>query len=200
MADPRSNPEQSVSRPEVSPLPELPSPGLLGRSMRLALGLAMLAFLYPLLTVWRTDMWAGRLPLDDAAFYVLAGLALWVTSYVFNIMIRAQFGQRTLAVVLLGAASAGAAGYALEGAFPNIAFGAYLWVWFGLLCGLLGPAHLLAAALGTPGCEMRSYAHLRARLRGGDVGEVVCPGGIDRFDHIRPLARGASAREEGGTS
>ncbi len=184
MARPSFKPERSVPGPEIAPPPELPSPGPIGRIIRITMGLATLALLYLLLTMWRTDMWAGRLPLDDAAFYFLAGFALWVTSYVFNIMIRADFGQRTLVVILLGAASAGAVGYALEGALPNIALGVYLWAWFSLLCGLLGPAHLLAAALATPGCEMRSYAHLLSRLRGGDVGAVVCPGGIDRFDYI----------------
>ena len=55
---------------------------------------------------------------------------------------------------------------------PNRLLGGYLWIWFVAFCGLLGPGHVLAAALGTPGCEMRSYRHLVTILRGGDVGAV----------------------------
>lgn len=54
---------------------------------------------------------------------------------------------------------------------------------------LLAPAGLLAAIRATPGCEMRSYAHLQERLRGGDVGAVACLGWSDRRDHVRVLGR-----------
>ena len=78
----------------------------------------------------------------------------------------------------------GRAASAAGGGFPNAVFGVYLWAWFVALTGLLGSAHLLAAALGTPGCEMRSYVHALTLLRGGEVGTVVCPGGIDRLDRV----------------
>ena len=178
MSDQSLTLESSLSAPGE---PQLASPGPLGRILRLTMGLAMLAFLHALITGWRADMWAGRFPLDDLGFYGLVFFALRFSSYVFNIMIGAAWGQRTLAVLLLGAASAGATGYVLEGAFPSVALGVYIWVWFALFCVLLGPAHLLAAALATPGCEMRSYAHLRTRLQGGgDAGAVGC-GCADRL-------------------
>ena len=161
----------------------LPRPGLLGRGIRLSLGVAVLLLLGGLLTGWRDDLWAG-LPPFDVGFAILVCLALYFTSYVFNIALGLGWGQRTLAGVLAGAAMAGLVGYAVEGALPNAWLGIYVWSWLVAFCALLGPAHLLAAALGTAGCEMRSYAHLRARLRGGDVSSVACPGGIDRFDHI----------------
>ena len=170
---------------------ELVRAGLLGRAIRACLGLATLGLLLLLLTVWREALWVGELPVRDVRFWVLVGFALWGTSYVFNIAFGFSWGQRTRTGVVAGAGLASLVGLVAGGGFPNAVFGVYLWAWFVAFTGLLGPAHLLAAALGTPGCEMRSYAHARTLLRGGDVGTVVCPGGIDRFDHV-----GRADREE----
>lgn len=166
----------------------LPRPGVVGRLIRLGLGMGVLLLLAGLLTGWREDRWAGRLPFDFG-FGVLVALALYFTSYVFNIAFRLEWGRRTLAGVLAGAVVAGLGGLAVQGTFPNAWLGIYVWSWLVTFCAFLGPAHLLAAALGTPGCEMRSYAHLRALLRGGDVASVACPGGIDRLDHIGTTER-----------
>ncbi len=170
---------------------ELVRPGPFGRAIRACLGLATLSLLLPLLMVWREPLWGGELPVRDVSFWLLVCLALWGTSYVFNIAFGLSWGQRTRTGVLAGAGLAGLVGVVAGGGFPNAVFGAYLWAWFVTLTGLLGPAHLLAAAVGTPGCEMRSYVHALTLLGAGDVGTVVCPGGIDRFDHI-----GRTDREE----
>ena len=159
-------------------------PGGLGRAIRAGLGLLTLGWLLFLLTVWRGELWGGGIPVRDVWFWALVGFALWGTSYVFNITFGLSWGQRTRTGVVVGAGLAGLIGGFAGGGFPNAVFGVYLWAWFVALTGLLGPAFLLAAALGTPGCEMRSYAHALTLLGGGDVGTVVCPGGIDRFDRI----------------
>ncbi len=163
---------------------ELVQPGVLGRTIRFGLGLGVLSLLWPLLTVWRAALFAGEVPWTAVGFWVLVVLALWGTSYVFNIAFGLSWGQKTRTGVLVGAAVAGVVGLAASGELPNAVFGVYIWTWFVVLTGLLGPAHLLAAALGTPGCEMRSYAHAGALLWGKNASTVVCPGGIDRFDHI----------------
>ncbi len=170
---------------------ELETPGLLGRALRAGLGLATLGWLFLLLTVWREALWVGEVPVHDARFWMLVGFALWGTSYVFNITFGLSWGQKTRTGVVAGAGLAGLVGLVGGGGFPNAVFGLYLWTWFAALTGLLGPAHLLAAALGTPGCEMRSYAHVWTRVRGGDVGTVICPGGVDRFDDIGRTGREA---------
>ncbi len=159
-------------------------PGPLGRAIRAGLGLATLSLFLDLLTGWRAGLWGGAVPVRDVGFWVLVGLALWGTSYVFNIALGLSWGQRTRTGVVAGAALAGLIGAIAGAGFPNAVFGVYLWVWFAAFTGLLGSAFLLAAALGTPGCEMRSFVHAFALLRGGDVSTVVCPGGIDRLDHI----------------
>ena len=163
------------------------------RAIRAGLGLATLSLLLDLLTGWRAALWGGAVPLRDVGFWVLVGLALWGTSYVFNIAFGRSWGQKTLTGVVAGAGLAGMIGVVTGGGFPSALLGVYLWAWFVAFAGLLGPALLLAAALGTPGCEMRSYVHALTLLRGEDPGAVVCPGGIDRFDHI-----GRTEHEEAG--
>ena len=163
---------------------ELVQPGAVGRAIRACLGLATLSLLASLLTVWREELWSGNVPFRDVGFWVLVVLSLWGTSYVFNIAFGLSWGQRTRAAVVTGAGLAGLVGWVTGSGFSNAVFGVYLWCWFVVLTGLLGSAHLLAAVLGTPGCEMRSYVHALTLFRGGDVNTVVCPGGIDRFDHV----------------
>ena len=158
--------------------------GGLGRAIRAGFGILTLGWLLSLLTVWRGELWSGEVPVRDVGFWALVVFALWGTSYVFNIPFGLSWGQRTRTAVVVGAGLASLIGLVAGGGFPNVVFGVYLWAWFVALTGLLGPAFLLAAALGTPGCEMRSYAHGLALLGGGDVATVACPGGIDRFDQI----------------
>ncbi len=178
----------------------LATPGPLGRGIRLVLGLGILSLLYSLLTEWQSPLWSGEVP-NDVAFYVLIGLALYATSWVVRLPLNKPWGQAPLLLVLLGAGITAAAGYAAESIFPLNALGLYVWTWFVLFTALLGSAHVLAAALATPGCEMRSYAHLRARLGGRNAEIVVCPGGIDRFDHVgvSPGAHEPKTGHEGGS-
>ena len=61
-------------------------------------------------------------------------------------------------------------------------FAMLLVFWLILINLALGIAFLLAAFLGTPGCEMRSYNHLIAKLQGRDPTEHFCPGGVDFAD------------------
>ena len=185
-----------MSRTENEPS-SLATPGPVGRAIRLVLGLGVLSLLYSLLTEWRSALWGGEVP-NDVAFYVLIGLALCATSWVVRLLLNKPWGQAPLLLVLLGAGITAAAGYVGESIFPLSALGLYVWAWFVAFTALLGPAHVLAAALATPGCEMRSYAHLRARLRGRNAESVVCPGGIDRFDHVG-VSAGAHEPKIGGS-
>lgn len=61
-----------------------------------------------------------------------------------------------------------------------------LFVWLVYLFTHLGSAFVLSAMLGTPGCEMRSFHDLYARLTGKSVKEHICPigplGPIDRWE------------------
>ncbi len=60
--------------------------------------------------------------------------------------------------------------------------GLLVFVWLLLEFVPLGLASVLAAVLGTPGSEMRSYNHLAAKLTSQDPTEHFCPGGLDFAD------------------
>lgn len=162
----------------------LPTPGRLGRAIRLAAGLAELSLLIPLFTLLRVPMWAGELPLRSVFFYMLLGLTVWLSSWVIRILVDRPWGQKPVLVLLAGAAVAAGAGYATAGTFDALPLNLYLWAWFTGFILVLGPAHVLSAIFATPGCEMRVYAQLLARLQGDEAEVVACPAGIDRFDHI----------------
>ena len=162
----------------------LPTPGWLGRAIRLALGLGELSLLIPLFTILRTDMWAGDVPLRSVSFYVLLGLTAWLSSWVIRILVDRPWGQKPMLVLLAGAAVAAGAGYATVGTFDALPLSLYLWAWFTGFILILGPAHVLSAVFATPGCEMRVYAQLLAKLRRDEAEVVACPAGVDRFDHV----------------
>ncbi|MGB1585777.1 MAG: hypothetical protein ACPHID_01870 [Thermoplasmatota archaeon] len=160
---------------------DLPRPGLLGILIRLTLGVLVLFMGYGAI-VDAPSFWDGYTdPLGSLGY--LVPLALF-SSWVVNELVQKSWGWKPLGALLAGLGVAVGLG-AVQGDAFGPAFGTYVWTWALGFSLLLGPAHLLAAALRTPGCEMRSYAHLRAKLAGGDVGATVCPGWIDRADGIR---------------
>ena len=88
---------------------ELVRPGPFGRAIRAGLGLATLSLLLLLLTVWRAGLWGGEVPVRDVGFWVLVCLALWGTSYVFNLAFGLSWGQKTRTGIVAGAGLADAA-------------------------------------------------------------------------------------------
>jgi len=163
----------------------LPRPGLLGILVRLALAAAVGSMGYSAI-FHAAGFWDGY---EDplASLSLLVPLVL-LSSWVVNELLQRSWRWWPSLALLLGAALAVGAGALKSDAFGP-AYGIYLWAWTLAFSLLLGPAFVLAAVLRTPGCEMRAYAHLWAMLRGGDVGEVACPGWIDRLDRVRVLGR-----------
>ncbi len=174
---------------------EIKKAGPLGRLIRLLLGLATLSLFVALVWPLRAGLWSGEVPFHWS-FYIALALGLYATSFVARILANQAWGQKPLVVVLLGAAVAAAVGYLTHGTPLAPPLGVYVWSWLMAFTVLLGSAHTLAAVLGTPGCEMRSYAHLWTLLRGGDTKSVDCPGGVDRFDHIGAKTQPGRATDE----
>ena len=158
-------------------------PGWFGRGLRLVLGLLTLWLLVGLLLAWRAPLWAGEVPLE-LGFVIAVVYALYTWSRVVQLLVNRPWGQRPLVLTLAVAGLIGLVGQLAGFGVLNPALGAFVWVWFVAFTGLLGVGFVLAAALGTPGCEMRSYAHLASRLRGVPYADAPCPGGIDRWDHV----------------
>lgn len=163
---------------------DLATPGFLGRAIRFSLGVFTLTLLDgPTGPLGAAA--AARFPVTSGGFWIAIAALTVVTPWVVNELLGKDWGVRPSIVAWLGAALAAAAGWGLTGGPLAWPLGVYLAAWTTVFVVLLAPAFILAALLGTPGCEMRSYAHLKARLTGGDPGAVTCPGGIDFLDHVR---------------
>lgn len=165
---------------------ELPRPGLVGVSIRVVLGIAVVFFL-GLQTIRDTpSFFDGYSNPVGSVVPVLLLAVIW--RGVVNELVQRPWGWWPSIVALTGLGLTVVVG-ALRGDPFGPPYGVYLWTWTLLVAVLLGPAFLLAALLRTPGCEMRSFMDLWARVRGGDPRAVACPGWIDRFDHVRLFGR-----------
>jgi len=162
----------------------LPRPGPLGRFVRLGFGLMCTWYVVGLFAVndnlmveqghIRPLVWNG----------VFAGMVL--ISYVINIgFSRAWKKWPAIAcgvVFLLIAAN----GYLLGGTIETEMLARAIWLWEVYLFSHLGAAFVIAALIGTPGCEMRAFHDLYSRLSGKATAEHHCPIGplqsIDQWE------------------
>lgn len=160
---------------------QLPKPGLLGLVIRAMAGAGLTYIGYQA----ARDASSYFDGIASPTFVILPILVLaYFTRPVVNELLLKQWGWRP-SLFALGALAGSAVIGALEGNPFGPIFGTTLWAWQVGFMFLLGPAFLLSAILRTPGCEMRSYAHVWANLRGKEAKQVTCPAFIDRADRIR---------------
>ncbi len=164
------------------PAGTLPKPGWLGRGIRLLLGVIVLLSTYSVATHYDQLTFAGGVPLS-IGLWVLAFALFYSMRDVIDLGLNVHWGQKAQ-LATLGLAAAAIVideiGYGRLWA-PPLGTLFYLWV---LLIGFpLGVALILAGIWGTPGCEMRVFSALLARLQGRSAAEHFCPGGIDFLDH-----------------
>ncbi len=158
-------------------------PGILGRAIRVVLGAATLSLTYSLLTNLRT-MWSGDMPIGALDFWVAMALTFGLTGWVVSELAAKPWGQKPLLVGLAAGAVFSLLGLAIDGNLFGSVFTTYLWTWATALTLLLGVTLVVAGVAAQPGCEMRVYASMAARAKGGNPEAVACKGGIDRWDHI----------------
>lgn len=163
----------------------LPKPGILGLLVRAVLAVVILAGLFDAI-VNPQDYWDGFS--DPVASLPLFIPLVLLSGWVVNELLQKKWGWKPNLILLAGAGIVLGIG-AGQGNVWGAPIGYYVWAWELVFAGLLGPAFVLAVFLRTPGCEMRSYAHLRAKATGGDVAASVCPGWIDRLDSVRLFGR-----------
>ena len=162
----------------------LPRPGPVGRLTRLGFGLLCLYYVYGLLQVTddligqdgriRTVLWNGIL------------IGLFLVSYVVNIGFSRAWKKWPAVVSAAALAIAAGVGYGLEGVVETNLLALCIWVWELYVFSHLGLAFVIAAVIGTPGCEMRALHDLYSRLTGIATKEHVCPVGplrpIDQWE------------------
>jgi hypothetical protein len=165
----------------------LPRPGPVGRSLRFALGLLCVSFISGLLDIRgnlvgghghvRELLWNGILP------------SLFLISYVINIGYSRSWKKWPAVVSTTMLLTISALGYLLDGSFESAVFARALWTWELYVFGHLGVSFLLAALIGTPGCEMRALHDLYSRISGTPTKEHYCPVGplnpVDQWEGKR---------------
>ena len=158
----------------------LAPPGPIGRLVRLAWGIFLTFAAY---TVW-TDRYVftgWTLPIQP--FWWAGSVALLT---VFPYIINIGFGVAWKAwprIIVIAAMLVGiAVNLALYGSVWSPGLGWFVVAWQLYAMIHLGVSFLLAAAIATPGCEMRALPHLWTLLTGRATKEHYCPGHIDTVD------------------
>lgn len=166
--------------PDQPPAPPVESTGPIGRLVRLVMAAGLfLALAYPLASLPRLfDPALG----SEAMTWLLTIIALLAIPYVLDVGLAWGYGQRAQVM---------AAGVGLALLASNLFLYGDLWgpilaiyalllqVW---VLGTLAVGYLLAAILGTPGCELRSYAHLASLVSDRAREPMFCAAGLDKLD------------------
>lgn len=153
----------------------LPTPGPIGRLLRLALAAACLYALFGLSRLGGAIAAGDAEAIGQLAFVILFGT--WIASYVINIGYLVEWRRKpTWALVLAYGLTAGY-GMLTTGSLFSPALGLTLLVSMTYVYAHLGLSFLLAAAFATPGCEMRAAAHVLERVTGRPGKEHYCPVG-----------------------
>jgi hypothetical protein len=118
--------------------------------------------------------------LPDLALLVILGL--YVFNYVVNIGFGKSWRRRPLYLLLSILSVAALTGWFVSGSVDNAIFGWATWLWLVYVYGHLGISFLFAAAMATPGCEMRSIPDLLAWFTKQESKEHHCPGFITKID------------------
>lgn len=159
-------------------------PGPIGRLLRLGFGVLCLSQVNGLLTV------AGNLFAANGGIrsFVWTGivLGLFLVSYIINIGYSRAWKKYPALVSAAVLACIAGVGYLSSGTIETQFFARSLWIWELYLFSHLGLAFVIAAVIGTPGCEMRAFHDLYSRLSGIATMEHACPVGplsaIDRWE------------------
>ena len=162
----------------------LPSPGPVGRLVRLALGILCLWYVYGLIQV------SGNLIAADGSIRLVIWngimIGLFLISYVVNIGFSRAWKKWPAVVSATALAIIAGVGYAMAGTIETKLLARGIWIWELYVFSHLGLAFIIAGVIGTPGCEMRAFHDLYSRLTGVPTKEHYCPIGplhpIDQWE------------------
>jgi hypothetical protein len=181
--------KQSDSRELVEP-GSLLRPGLIGRAVRLLLGILCLYAVGELVYYWDSTTTHPFSSLDNRVLVLLAPLCIF--NYVVNIGFTESWGHRPLFTSLIVLGGFAAAAFLVTGSFDSPILGIPLNLWFGYFYGHLGVSFVLSALIATPGCEMRAIPELFGRMSGKPSEEHHCPAAfitkIDEWEQSRSSA------------
>lgn len=162
----------------------LPRPGPIGRLLRLVFGLICAWYVLQLIAV------SGGLMSGDNHVKPIVWngvfIGLFLISYVINIGFSRAWKKWPAAVSGAVFLALGGIGYLTQGTIETELLARAVWAWEIYLFSHLGGAFIIAAAIGTPGCEMRAFHNLYTRITGIPTKEHYCPVGplhsIDQWE------------------
>jgi hypothetical protein len=157
----------------------LPDPGPIGRIVRLLLGVWLLTVCWSYLRYPEVFIQEGT---PDIGVLIGIAFGLWLIPPVVNIGwgINWKAWPRHVVVAILVVWTSG--NLLLAGSWWTPGLGLFVWIVLLYTFGHLGLSFVLAAAIGTPGCEMRAIPHLWTLVTGRVTQEHFCPGFIDGLD------------------
>lgn len=159
----------------------LPRPGPVGRLARLVLAALCLYYVYGLIAV------SGSVLSADGSIRALLSNGiipgLFLVSYVINIGFSRAWKKWPALISAMALGAIALVGYFTSGSAETTLLARSIWGWELYVFAHLGVAFLIAAVIGTPGCEMRSFHDLYSRITGLPTKEHYCPvGPLDPID------------------
>ena len=151
----------------------LKRPGVIGRLVRLTLGAACLFAFYHVMENWELILYAPVTILPE--FMLIAISALCIVNYVVNIGFGRNWGIYPSLVTIGTLVTAGSMAWIVTGSPNHYFLGFVLLLWLSYFYLHLGLSFVIAAAIATPGCEMRSLPELFGKFTGKPAKEHQCP-------------------------
>ncbi len=177
---------------ELVELGSLARPGLVGRLVRLALGVACLWGLWSITVNLGAIIAAPITVATHPAFAMLIAMCFAIINYVVNIGFSKSWGRWPAYGSLAGFLALGLLALVIDGEFNSPILGVPLFAWLAYFYGHLGISFVLASAIATPGCEMRAIPELVGRISGHAAAEHHCPASfitkIDAWERRRLTA------------
>jgi hypothetical protein len=165
----------------------LERPGIIGRLVRLALGVLCLYGLQEIIT-YRAEL--IETPVSSLPnFALLIALCVCIINYVVNIGFSREWGRLPLYLSLGIFGLTAGASLIIEGSADTGILGISLFAWLFYFYAHLGISFVVASLLATPGCEMRAIPDLVGRASGQGAQEHHCPAAfitkIDEWEQRR---------------
>ena len=162
----------------------VPSPGPIGRLVRLAFGLICVWYVFLLIEV-SAELMSGDGHIRPVVWNGVF-IGLFLISYIINIGFSRAWKKWPAFVsggILLAIAGIS---YLTKGTIETDLLARAIWGWEVYLFSHLGGAFIISSLIGTPGCEMRAFHDLYSRLTGIPTKEHYCPVGplhaIDQWE------------------
>jgi hypothetical protein len=173
----------------------LKPPKLIGRIVRLLLGVLLLwaAYrlildaIYPMLV--QGQGWTASSPPRVWLFWVFVAWAFYTTPYVINIGFTKNWHRGPQWVMAGAAALLLAVDLLIYGVWWAGPLAVFVYLWLTYFAAHLGASCVLSSMLATPGCEMRAMPHLWTLVTGRATKEHYCPGLLDRLDRWEDKVR-----------